>query len=151
MVEFVQAFGIDANIVEYDFWYSSSNDRALDFLEDFASLHKKFGDRVKMTPHFVFWECKNCNKEYIKNDCYGGGKYCAVEPSNENIKGHEIVLEDLRQKCLYKETKEMGMENRWWEYINKVHSQCYNVINESCSQRAHKLLGLSWESTVKCV
>jgi len=44
MVEFVQAFGEDANIVEFDFWYSSSNDRALDFLEDFAPLYKKLGD-----------------------------------------------------------------------------------------------------------
>lgn len=43
------------------------------------------------------------------------------------------------------------MEDRWWQYIKKVHSQCYNVINESCSKRAHKLLGISWESTVKCV
>ena len=43
------------------------------------------------------------------------------------------------------------MENRWWDYISKVHTQCYNVINESCSERAHKQLGLSWEATMKCV
>ena len=82
MIEFVQAFGKDPNIVEYDFWYSSSNDRALDFLEDFENLHVKFGDKVKFTPHFVFWECQNCNTEYLQNDCFGGGRYCAVEPSN---------------------------------------------------------------------
>mmetsp|Transcript_6587 Transcript_6587/g.4752 ORF Transcript_6587/g.4752 Transcript_6587/m.4752 type:complete len:112 (+) Transcript_6587:338-673(+) len=46
MVEFVQAFNEDGSVVKYDFWYSSSNDRALDFLEDFAPLHKKFGDKV---------------------------------------------------------------------------------------------------------
>jgi len=65
MVDFVQPFGEDENSVEVDFWYSSSNDRALDFLEDFAPLFKKLGDKVNLTPHFVFWECKNCAKQYI--------------------------------------------------------------------------------------
>lgn len=58
--------------------------------------------QVIFTPHYVFWECLGCEKKFIENDCYGGGKYCAIEPSNESIKGREIVLEDLRQICLFK-------------------------------------------------
>ena len=54
-----------------------------------------------MTPHYVFWKCTFCEDDYLKNDCFGGGKYCAVEPSNERFKGRDIILEDLRQKCLY--------------------------------------------------
>lgn len=87
--------------VEYDIWLTSSNDRALDFITDFSSLDEKFGDKVLMTPHYVFWKCPFCEASYLENDCYGGGKYCAVETSNMNIKGREIILEDLRQKCLY--------------------------------------------------
>lgn len=49
-----------------------------------------------MTPHYVFWKCTYCEAEYLNNDCYGGGKYCAVEPSNDKLKGREIILEDLR-------------------------------------------------------
>lgn len=45
----------------------------------------------------------------------------------------------------------MDMTDRWFEYISMVHKQCYNIINESCSERAMNLLGLDWESTVKCV
>jgi hypothetical protein len=56
-----------------------------------------------MAPRYVFWKCTNCEKEYLDNDCYGGGKYCAVEPSNDKIKGREIIDEDIRQKCLYEE------------------------------------------------
>jgi len=59
-------------------------------------MDSKLGDKAKITPHFVFWECQGCDPSYLKSDCYGGGKYCAVEPSNYAIKGHEIVLEDLR-------------------------------------------------------
>jgi hypothetical protein len=84
------------NRVEYDIWFTSSNDRALDFISDFEEYDQRFGERILMTPHYVFWKCTFCEEEYLKNDCYGGGKYCAVEPSNESIKGREIIMEDLR-------------------------------------------------------
>jgi len=32
------------NRVEYDVWLTSSNDRALDFMQDFAKVDKKFGE-----------------------------------------------------------------------------------------------------------
>ena len=89
------------NRVEYDIWFTSSNDRALDFIQDFAAQDNKFGEQVLMTPHYVFWKCTECEQEYLDNDCYGGGKYCAVEASNDKQKGREIIMEDLREKCLY--------------------------------------------------
>ena len=84
------------NKVVWDFWMTSSSDRALDFLEDSRSLQESFGDSVEFTPHFVFWECHQCATEYLENDCFGGGKYCAVEPSNQLVLGVEIIQEDLR-------------------------------------------------------
>lgn len=65
----------------------------------------------------MFWECPSCDAKYIEDDCYGGGKYCAVEPSNYNIKGHEIILEDLRQKCLWTNLEEKNQSENWWKYI----------------------------------
>lgn len=56
-----------------------------------------------MTPRFVFWECLSCDTEFRETNCFGGGKYCAQETGNEYIQGHEIVLEDLRQMCVYKQ------------------------------------------------
>lgn len=69
------------NRVEYDIWYTTSNDRALDFLVEFAKTDRELGDKVLMTPRFVFWRCPFCESEtvYLENDCFGGGKYCAVE------------------------------------------------------------------------
>jgi hypothetical protein len=39
----------------------------------------------------------------------------------------------------------------WWKYIETVHSACFSVINENCSQRAHTKLDLDWTETNKCV
>lgn len=49
------------NRVEYDIWYSSGDQKMLDFIEDFRTLDAKFGDRVLMTPHFKFFSCQNCS------------------------------------------------------------------------------------------
>lgn len=82
--------------VRYDFWYTSSSDRALDFLEDFHQMEDKLHGLAEFEPHFVFWECPDCDASFIQNDCFGGGSYCALEPGNMAIKGQEIMLEDLR-------------------------------------------------------
>lgn len=39
----------------------------------------------------------------------------------------------------------------WWEYMNFVHTNCYSIINEQCSKRAHEKLNLDFEVTKQCV
>ena len=94
--------------VAYDFWFTSSSDRALSFLEDFKKMNDKLGDLVTFKPHYVFWECTNCDQVYLDKDCYGNGRYCALEPSNANIQGQEIIEEDLRQLCLWEQLSEQN-------------------------------------------
>lgn len=53
------------NRVEYDFWFTSSNDRALDFITDFSEYDTKFYDKVLFTPHYVFWKCPFCEEKYL--------------------------------------------------------------------------------------
>ena len=38
MAEFIMP---ELDVVKYDFWFTSSSDRALNFLEDFATMAKK--------------------------------------------------------------------------------------------------------------
>lgn len=67
------------NRVEYDIWYTSNNDLVLDFMSDFADLDEKLGEKILMKPHFVYWECRKCEKEWIEKHCFGGGKYCSFD------------------------------------------------------------------------
>lgn len=141
----------ETDTVTYDYWFTSSSDRALSFLEDFAKMNDNLGELVEFKPHYVFWECINCDQEYLQNDSFGAGRYCALEPSNANIRGEEIVLEDLRQMCLWDILKESGNSQGWWDYIRKIHQTCYSVINSDCSERAHELLGYNFAETEACV
>jgi hypothetical protein len=102
------------NRVEYDIWFTSSNDRALDFISDFMEQDFRFGDQVLMTPHYVFWKCEFCEQDYLDNDCFSGGRYCAVDSNNEKVRGREIIMEDLRQKCIYNAYYTQPILRHYW-------------------------------------
>lgn len=140
------------NKVDYELWMTSSSIRSMDFIEDFASFDqmlRKEGDKINFTPLYVFWECLGCDKRYLDNDCFGGGKYCAIETSNDAIKGREIILEDLRQKCLFNSLSRDKVRDvsSWFDYIKRVHSMCHGAVGEDCSKAAHKHLGLDFDLT----
>lgn len=58
------------------------------------------------------------------------------------------MLEDLRQKCLF---KHLANTTVWFDYLERVHSVCRNNIDKYCSEQAHKHLGLDWHQTENCV
>jgi hypothetical protein len=138
------------NSVTYDLWFSSSNDKALDFLQDFSKINSKFGDQLQFTPHYSFSSCPNCDSEYKKRNCFADGKYCAFDSSNPSISGREIMYEDLRQICIYNKFKD-SQPSMWWDYIKALHQQCYTGVNQDCSNRAHKEVGLKMNDTLSCV
>lgn len=139
------------NRVEYDFWYTSSDDRALDFIRDFKENHVAFGQDVLMTPHFAFWTCEMCDTSILKRDCFAEGQYCAINDKNLNTTGQAILYEDLRQYCLHEQLLKERREYTWWDYVSEFHSQCYNEVTEDCSRNAHAKLNLDWEKTQECV
>lgn len=89
------------NRVEYDIWYSSSSQRALDFIVDFQKIDELFDRSVLMTPHFKFWECKDCDSDFTSENCWANGKYCAIDSNHPTLSGRDIMTEDLRQLCVY--------------------------------------------------
>lgn len=100
MAEFV-ANPLDDNRVHYEMWLTSTSNRALDFLEDFERFHTLFHndeqleDNVKFEPRYIFWSCDDCEEEFIERECYGNGKYCAID-MDPIMPGREVIDEDLR-------------------------------------------------------
>jgi len=84
------------NRVEYDIWYTSTDDRAMDFIDNFMQYDKLLGDKVLMTPHYVTFDCRDCDEEYKKKECFDNGKFCALNHKNVKMNGQEIIKEDIR-------------------------------------------------------
>lgn len=97
------------NTVEWSLWYTSSNDRALDFVKYFSEDINKFAtDEVEFTPKFVTWACPGCEADFKKKECVSDGKYCAMNHQGEYVLGRDIIMEDLREHCLYDKLKNEG-------------------------------------------
>ena len=56
------------NRVEYDFWYSSSDEQAMDFLVEWEESHYSFKKDVFFTPRFVSYPCQGCEPEMKEKD-----------------------------------------------------------------------------------
>jgi hypothetical protein len=152
------------NRVEYDIWMSSSDQKMLDFATEFMPIDMFLGDKVRMEPHYSFFKCPECSLEVTALDCFGMGKYCAKDLGGE-IKGRDIIMENLRQMCLYKEAyndDDNPVDRlKWWIYIYQYHQLCYGSVTEDCSILAHKSTlsetdggkktELQYEKTRKCV
>lgn len=136
------------NRVEYDLYFSSSNDVALDFLTDFARIDNMFDSKVLFTPHYKFTECFDCDEAFQRN-CLGMGKYCAHDKTNQKMSGREIIYEDVRQICIYNLYYETN-KRIWWDYIRTVHELCYGSISFKCSEDAHRELGIDMKKTQEC-
>ena len=139
---------------DVEFWYSSNNALALDFLKEFDQYAHQLDGYINFTPRFVTWACPYCEETFIKEECLSGGLYCApnhVRTEFMNVMGKNILLEDLRQTCLHESLTKKGELASWFDYIKEVHSECFDFISERCSQNAHNALGLDWTGTKKCV
>lgn len=140
------------NRVEYDIWFTSTDDRALDFINNFKEYDALLGNKVLMTPHYITFDCQQCDDSKRNNDCYGEGKFCALNQSNINLKGQEIINEDLRQACVYNNSmSDNGNAQNFWDYMARAHASCAGYINEDCSKRVHSDLNLDFDETMGCV
>ena len=110
--------------VEYEFWFTSSNDRGLDFIRDFRAYHQKLGKKVLIIPRYFSWACINCDDSITETDCFCGGRYCAMDENNLRVSGKDILNENLRQKCIYQNAlKNDKIDTIWWTYVTKAHSR----------------------------
>lgn len=140
------------NVVEMEFWYSSNNVLALDFLKEFDKYMYDLQDYLAFVPRFVTWGCEMCTEGFKQVECFGDGKYCAPNHSMfDNVQGKEVILEDLRETCLHSKLASEWRESVWWDYMRYVHMSCYDFVSEDCSKRAHEQIGEDFEKTMRCV
>jgi hypothetical protein len=106
-----------------------------------------------MAPHNRFWDCPKCDKFFQDKNCFAKGKYCGKDSSYYvKSSGREIMLEELRHLCIYKESYfQDGERTQWWDYVLNYHRLCFGLVNEDCSIQAHMVSKLNFTKTMKCV
>lgn len=102
------------------------------------------------------WGCTELNGAACGNQCTPGGHYCNPDPDQnlaQGKSGRDVIEEDLRQLCVWKQAFDSDAAKLWWTYVIDFATICRSsTFSEECSKSMHdKIPGLSWDATMKCV
>jgi len=142
-----------SDIVEVDYWFATSDkdEGSYVLLEYIRDLKRSFGDKLKIKPHFVFWEdefSRLTGYSRRHEQCLSNGRYCDPEPDNmANLQGSGSVLESLRQICIGEVLPKGRDDPQWWSYVLRVGNECIlsdptKSGTQSCREKILKEVGL---------
>ena len=149
----------DYKSIDIKFFFSSSELKAYELFNNFYQYLYKFGEQVNFIPNYVvhrapFYDPENPIRVV---NCISKGRYCYFPKETTITKdGQAIIMEDLRQKCLYDITKKNNNINEYFNYLRVFHSECLiksNEIkfNDACAKDVLRYLGLSVTDVDACI
>lgn len=155
------------NRVEYELWTNSNDecgpkcDMLMHFLKEFkgaAQLLEK-GGYSQFTPHYITWYCPQAFvvSKQCKSQCINHGRYCAPDPEQDfstGYDGKDVVVENLRQLCVFNVANEIKKPWIWWDYVTDFHIRCpmkEKKYNKKCAETVIKSLGLEVKKIDKCM
>ncbi|XP_057964346.1 vacuolar-sorting receptor 3-like [Malania oleifera] len=153
--------------VEYELWTNSNDecgfkcDMLMGFVKDFkgaAQILEK-GGYTQFTPHYITWYCPHAFtiSKQCKSQCINHGRYCAPDPEQDFSSGYEgkdVVIENLRQLCVFRVSNETKKPWLWWDYVTDFQIRCpmkEKKYNKKCADMVIKSLGLDNRNIEKCM
>ncbi|OMP04809.1 hypothetical protein COLO4_09279 [Corchorus olitorius] len=153
--------------VKYEFWMNSNYecgpecDNHMKFIINFKETAQIIEQRgyTQFTPHYITWNCLGAFtwSRHCKSQCINHGRYCAPDPQqdyNNGYHGKDVVVENLRQACLFKVANESGMPWLWWDYVTDFAILCSmkeNEYNKKCADQVIRSLGIDVSKIDECV
>lgn len=115
------------------------------------------GDKTLFIPHYISHKAPGYdpNKQQEIEHCLGSGKYC-ISPKYEigADDGREILLEDIRQKCIYLHSyNKEGNKNLYWDYMINFEKNCIDKskFNRECSYNVIDQIGFPIKKLTECL
>lgn len=151
------------NRVEFIFFTSSHEPDLVDFKQTFANVAQVLGADALMIPKFFllngsYYGCRpSSGRDVCGGQCTNHGRYCAVDPEHDIFSGldsADVIMENVRQFCLWNYVNTTGEHQKWWTYINLFQTNCAtndSVWTEECSYAQMTTLNLPREPIAQCV
>ncbi|GMJ12807.1 vaculolar sorting receptor 3, VACUOLAR SORTING RECEPTOR 3, binding protein of 80 kDa 2;2 [Hibiscus trionum] len=153
--------------VEYELWTNSNDecgvkcDILMKFVKDFkgaAQILEK-GGYTQFTPHYITWYCPQAFTQSMqcKSQCINHGRYCAPDPDQDfssGYQGKDVVIENLRQLCVFRAAKQTRKPWMWWDYVTDFQIRCpmrEKRYNKECADEVIRALGLDVKKIEKCM
>ena len=144
-----------SNKVNYDIWYTPDIENVYTFLKDFQKYQKELGDSANLEIHFVTYPhfSYDPNSNTPKEDCLGSGLYC-IRPGKLGITdGSIIVIESIKQKCIYNIAYNNNKKDNFWTFMSKFYENCIlkENFNQICSNDAISSSGIPLDMVNRCL
>ena len=144
--------------IEVKLFFSSSEKRAYELLSNLINYLGHFDDQVNFQPIYVVHQSPtyNPNNPVRQLNCFTKGKYCYFPKKTTLIQdGQKILLEDLRQKCMYEKNKEANIEY-YFKYMNEFSYSCLNktiseTFEQDCSKKVLDILNFPVNYLDECI
>ena len=144
------------NVVNFDIWYTPDIEKVYTFLNDFDKYFKALGDTTKLGIHFVTYPhfAYDPNSYTPKEDCLGSGLYC-IRPGKLGITdGSLIVLESIKQKCLFDWSVQNEKTEVFLNFMKLFYDNCIlkeESFTQVCSSDAIYSSGANIDDINKCL
>lgn len=137
--------GNQNNFVKLDFYYIPSYRYSAKFLKTIKKVVTKLQDKIVFEPHLITFSSES--DQFINNNCISNGLYCEFDPDNyDNITGRMVILEAIRQKCIFK------VDNSFYfDYMIQFYDKCEETFTEECSKSLMSDLGQNFKNVHSCV
>ncbi|CEM08060.1 unnamed protein product [Vitrella brassicaformis CCMP3155] len=122
---------LQKDVVAVDFWTDAANEQGTRFLADYSKDAETLKGHLRFSPHYHIFSRPIDFYDLCKDK--ETAKFCADDPDGPgDITGHDVVLEDLRQLCLFSVTAEENVDGikdsryskAFWEYIDRFAKEC---------------------------
>jgi len=147
--------------VEWELWTTSNQvcgapcDHSMKFVNEMkpAAQMLERANVTSFTPHFLSWSCSDSGNPTTScpNMCVNKGRYCAPDPvegsgvdaatadlvKKHGYSGSDVVEENIRQLCLFKELQKKNETGRWWTYATRHANECAmtkGAFDRSCAE-----------------
>lgn len=143
------------NVVNYDIWYTPDIEKVYTFLIDFEKYNKVLGDYTNINVHFITYPhfLYDPNSNTPKEDCLGSGLYCIRPGKLGIVDGSIIVIESIKQKCIYNYAKKNNKMDYFWKFIRNFHDNCIlkETFTQVCSNDAISDSGINLNEINDCL
>ena len=144
--------------IELKFFFSSSELRAYEMINNITSYIDKYDEQVEFIPIYVTHQIPSYDEKTAKRElnCVTRGKYCYF-PKETTITqdGQRILLESLRQKCMYFKSIELKKMKYYYQYLDYFHKNCLLVptprFNDRCSKQNLDVMGFGVDYLDDCI
>jgi len=141
--------------IQVEFFFSSHEEKAYVFIKNISNVLNEFNnDKIIFIPRYVTHKSPKYSKEnpVSVENCFSKGKYCYFPKWLSNVaKANEILIEDLRQKCIYNLYNKRDI-SYYFEYMDIFYQDCfYEKFNTICSNKALKTVGIKVKEVENCI